>query len=57
MNYFILRKLKLEGTSLYNDKKKESIKLLNKKEEKVNEIYDLLKREIEPTMEKLKKEK
>jgi chromosome segregation ATPase len=43
------------GTSLYNDKKKESKRIIEKKEEKLREIHELLKREIEPQMEKLKK--
>ncbi len=36
------------GTALYNEKKRESQKIISKKEEKVKEINDLLKKEIEP---------
>ena len=43
------------GTSLYNEKKKESLRIIEKKEEKVREMNDLLKTDIEPQMEKLRK--
>ena len=43
------------GTSLYNEKKKESLRIMEKKEEKVREMNDLLKTDIEPQMEKLRK--
>jgi len=43
------------GTSLYNEKKRESLRIIEKKEEKVREMNDLLKRDIEPQMEKLRK--
>jgi len=40
---------------LYNEKKRESLRIIEKKEEKVREMNDLLKRDIEPQMEKLRK--
>ena len=45
------------GTALYNEKKKEAQKTIEKKETKLNEIKSLLQIEIEPQMEKLRKEK
>lgn len=43
------------GTSLYNEKKKDSQRIIEKKEAKVKEMNTLLKEEIEPQMEKLRK--
>ncbi len=43
------------GTSLYNEKKKDSQKIIEKKEAKVKEMNSLLKEEIEPQMDKLRK--
>ena len=40
---------------MYNEKKRESLRIIEKKEEKVREMNDLLKRDIEPQMEKLRK--
>jgi structural maintenance of chromosome 2 len=40
---------------LYNEKKKEALRTILKKEEKVKEINELLRTEIEPQMEKLRK--
>ncbi len=45
------------GTALYNDKKKEAQKIIEKKETKLKEIEQLLESDIEPQMEKLRKEK
>ena len=42
------------GPSLYNDKKKESKRIIEKKEEKFKEINDLLEKEIKPQMTKLR---
>lgn len=36
------------GTALYNEKKKESNKIILKKEEKVAEINDLIEKDIYP---------
>lgn len=40
---------------MYNEKKRESLRIIEKKEEKVREMNDLLKSDIEPQMEKLRK--
>jgi structural maintenance of chromosome 2 len=53
MSYHVL--LDAPGTSLYNEKKRESQRIIEKKEEKVKEMNDLLKTEIEPQMEKLRR--
>ena len=45
------------GTSLYNEKKRESQKMIEKKEEKVKEVNDLLLKSIMPQISKLKKER
>jgi len=45
------------GTSLYETKKTQSLKLMQKKENKVQEINNLIKTEIEPQLEKLKKDR
>lgn len=44
------------GTSYYNDIKDTSVKLIQKKQEKVEEITNLLKTEIEPQMKKIEEE-
>lgn len=36
------------GTALYNEKKKESTKIIQKKEDKVAEINDLIEKDIKP---------
>jgi chromosome segregation ATPase len=43
------------ATSLYNEKKKDSRRIIEKKEEKVREMNELLSKDIEPQMEKLRK--
>lgn len=43
------------GTSLYNEKKKDSQKIIEKKETKVKEMNELLTNDIEPQMDKLRK--
>ena len=45
------------GTSMYNNMKKQSMKLIIKKESKVAEMTNLLENEIKPQMEKLKIER
>ena len=40
---------------MYNEKKRESLRIIEKKEEKVREMNELLKTDIEPQMEKLRK--
>ena len=40
---------------MYNEKKKESRKIMEKKEDKLREMNDLLKKDIEPQMDKLRK--
>jgi len=45
------------GTSLYNDKKNESLRTIQKKQDKVVEIDNVLKNDIGPKMEKLKNER
>jgi structural maintenance of chromosome 2 len=45
------------GTALYNQKKRESQNLMAKKEEKLKEIGNLIKDEINPQMERLKAER
>lgn len=45
------------GTSLYESKKEASCKLIEKKDAKVRETDTLLKEEVEPKLEKLRKEK
>ena len=44
------------GTSYYNDIKDTSVKLIQKKQEKVEEITNLLNSEIGPQMRKLEEE-
>lgn len=45
------------GTSLYEQKKLQSLKLIQKKQLKVDEIQSILMTEITPQLEKLSKEK
>ena len=45
------------GTSLYNEKKEDSLKIMRSKEKKVLEIEEILNNEIMPQMEKLRNEK
>ena len=45
------------GTSLYEQKKMQSLKLIQKKQLKVDEIQSILLTEISPQLEKLSKEK
>lgn len=45
------------GTALYQEKKREAQKIIDKKELKLQEINSLLKSHIEPQMEKLRQEK
>ena len=40
---------------MYNEKKKESRRIMEKKEDKIREMNDLLKKDIEPQMDKLRK--
>ncbi|XP_039434648.1 structural maintenance of chromosomes protein 2 [Culex pipiens pallens] len=45
------------GTSVYEAKREHSIKLIEKKDAKLNELYTVLREEIEPKLEKLRKER
>ncbi|XP_055592963.1 structural maintenance of chromosomes protein 2 [Uranotaenia lowii] len=45
------------GTSVYENKREHSIKLIEKKDQKLNELYTVLREEIEPKLEKLRKER
>merc|ERR1719426_275716 len=45
------------GTKMYETKKQQSEKLIEKKELKVKEISDILQKEIQPTLEKLATER
>ena len=45
------------GTKMYENKKLQAIKTMNKKQIKVNEINQILQNEITPQLEKLRKEK
>ena len=45
------------GTKMYETKKLQSEKLIDKKELKVKEISDILQKEIQPTLEKLATER
>lgn len=45
------------GTSMYENKKSSSLKLIQKKQIKVDEITNIFQQEILPQLEKLRKEK
>ncbi|CAD8056014.1 unnamed protein product [Paramecium primaurelia] len=45
------------GTSLYNEKKREAQKLIQKKEEKLKQVNEIIEAEIQPQMQKLTDEK
>ena len=45
------------GTSLYENKKLSSLKIIGKKQSKLEELTTILMQEINPHLEKLKKEK
>ncbi|CAK80576.1 unnamed protein product (macronuclear) [Paramecium tetraurelia] len=45
------------GTSLYNEKKREAQKLIQKKEEKLKQVNEIIETEIQPQMQKLTDEK
>lgn len=45
------------GTALYNEKKKESKAIMEKKQDKVNEIDRILEEEVRPQIEKLRSER
>lgn len=45
------------GTSLYNEKKRDAQRTIEKKEEKLRQVQDLIDTEIRPQMDKLVKEK
>jgi structural maintenance of chromosome 2 len=45
------------GTSLYNEKKRDAQRTIEKKEEKLKQVQDLIEGEIRPQMDKLLKEK
>uniref|UniRef100_A0A182QA09 Structural maintenance of chromosomes protein n=1 Tax=Anopheles farauti TaxID=69004 RepID=A0A182QA09_9DIPT len=45
------------GTSMYEAKRDSSLKLIEKKDAKLNELYAVIREEIEPKLEKLRKER
>lgn len=49
--------LQILGTALYNEKKKETEKIIQKKDETVKEINNLIGTDIQPKMIKLKEER
>ncbi|XP_041782533.1 structural maintenance of chromosomes protein 2 [Anopheles merus] len=45
------------GTSMYEAKRDSALKLIEKKDAKLNELYAVIREEIEPKLEKLRKER
>ncbi|XP_052862774.1 structural maintenance of chromosomes protein 2 [Anopheles cruzii] len=45
------------GTSMYESKRESAVKLIEKKQAKLNELYAVIREEIEPKLEKLKRER
>ncbi|XP_058055070.1 structural maintenance of chromosomes protein 2 [Anopheles bellator] len=45
------------GTSMYESKRESAVKLIDKKDSKLNELYAVIGEEIEPKLEKLKRER
>lgn len=45
------------GTSLYENRKLASLKMIGKKQSKLDELTNILMQEINPHLEKLKREK
>lgn len=45
------------GTSMYESKREASLKMIEKKDAKLEELYTLIREEVEPRLEKLKQER